>query len=483
MKKRSVMVIFGASGDLTGRKLIPSLFSLYCKGRLPENLYIVGAARTRLNDAQFHAFLREQLPGIVDEGAWGDLTSRIRYWPLDVTLADDYVALQKQLEIVDGGCNSNRLYYLATAPRFFRTIAENLGASGMVASSDAWSRIVVEKPFGRDLVSAIGLNEDMHKVFGEEQIYRIDHYLGKDTVQNILFLRFANAIFEPIWNRNYVEQVQITVAEKDGIRSRGAYYDRSGILRDMFQNHLLQLLALTAMEPPAIFEAESLRNEKVKVLRAIRKIPVGMVSQSTVRGQYRGYRDECDVCPDSQTASYCAMRMFVDNWRWSGVPFYLRSGKALSERVTEIVVRFRAPPHLMFEQDDDDKPLRPNALILRLQPDEGIYLRFETKIPDTTRDTHSVHMDFRYSEDSGLDGSIPDAYERLLLDALEGDAALFTRQDEVELAWGLTDPIVQSWEHDQSPPLALYAPGTWGPHAAADFLGESGHHWVTGGED
>ena len=479
MPFENTIVIFGASGDLTRRKLIPSLFNLYCKGRLPEDFRVVGVARS---DWSAEEFRRRMLSGCREFGKeslditeWEAFATQLDYLPGDVTDADAYARLQSHLAPDEAG-PANRLYYLSTAPRVYTEIIGQLGEHGMLSETDGWRRVVIEKPFGRDLESAQQLNREIKKALHEHQVFRIDHYLGKETVQNILVFRFANTIFEPVWNRNYIDHVQISVAETVDVEHRAGYYENVGVVRDMFQNHLMQLLALTAMEPPASFEADALRNEKVKVFSTIRPITADGVAEHTVRGQYKGYREAEGVADKSQTATYAAMRFYIDNWRWQGVPFYLRSGKSLKEKATEIVIQFKSPPHMMFPMPSDGE-ITSNVIGLCLQPHEGIHLEFEAKIPDTPADMREVLMDFDYAESFG-ETAIPDAYERLLLDAINGDAALFTRADAHELTWGLVDPILAGWESKAAPPLSYYQPGSWGPGAANKFIAHTGHKWL-----
>jgi glucose-6-phosphate 1-dehydrogenase len=481
MKQRipTSIIIFGASGDLTQRKLIPSFFNLFRKRKTPKNFNIVGYGWTPFTDEQFrkhlHNGLKEYASFEFTEEEWSLFAPHLFYHQGKY---DDLAGLEKlaaYLGTLEEG-DANRLYYMSIPPSLFPAILSNLDATQQIQENGGWRRVVVEKPFGTNLASAKELNQQVHKVLNEKQIYRIDHYLGKETVQNILFTRFANTIFEPVWNRNYVDSVQITVAEKVGVGHRGGYYDGVGVVRDMFQNHLLQLLTLVAMEPPASFNADALRNEKVKVLGAIQPINDDVVDHHTVRAQYRGYRDETDVKKDSITPTYAALRLFVNNWRWEGVPFYLRSGKNMAEKQTQIIIRFKEPPLTMFPMSPGQK-MPPNMLVLYLQPDEGVHVRFEAKAPDTVAETRSVDMEFHYAESFGPT-AIPEAYERLLLDALQGDASLFTRADEVEMAWGLIDPIIEAWEMHQTPPLAVYEPGSWGPREADILLSKDGRNWM-----
>lgn len=482
-----VIVIFGASGDLTQRKLVPALYTLACQGLLPAQFAMLGAARSPLSDEDFRQQLHD---GIAEFGRikpdermpWEQFAQKLSYLHIGYDDPASYQTLGQRIAELGGQIGAqNVLFYLSTPPQLYEPIVEQIGAAGLAHAEDGWRRIVIEKPFGHDLASAKQLNDAVHKVFSEEQIYRIDHYLGKETVQNLLVLRFANAIFEPLWNRNYVSAVQITVAESVGVGKRGGYYDQAGVVRDMIQNHGLQLLTLTAMEPPSALNATALRNEKVKVLEAIRPIEPRDISLNTVRGQYRSknvptYRQEEGVNPQSQTATYAAFKLFVDNWRWQGVPFYVRSGKLLKTKTTEISVRFKRVPHLMFSKDYEGiRP--PNSLNICIQPDEGVHLTFNAKLPGAGMRTQTVDMDFLYDTDFGSD--LPDAYERLLLDTLQGDASLFARSDEIELSWRVVDPILAGWDAGYAP-LAFYEPGSWGPLEADEMLARDGSVWMLG---
>jgi glucose-6-phosphate 1-dehydrogenase len=373
---------------------------------------------------------------------------------------------------------ANHLFYLATPPELYPIVVSQLGAAQLNSSSDGYVRIIIEKPFGRDLPSAQALNATVHESFDESQVYRIDHYLGKETVQNLMVFRFANAIFEPVWNRRYVDHVQITVAETVGVGNRVGFYERAGVLRDVFQNHLLQLLTLTAMEPPAAFNAKFLRDEKVKVLQAVHQMTPAEIGENTVRGQYRTYRDEPGVAQGSTIATFAALRLEVDNWRWQGVPFYLRSGKMMAEKISEITIQWKDVPHRLLPTTHRDTP-HANFLTLRIQPDEGMHLRFETKVPGLGMQARSVEMDFSFGAEFGKE-SLPDAYERLLLDAMAGDASLFARADEIELSWEIIDPIITTWQTSNEPPLEFYEKGTWGTPEAELLLTCAGRHWRTG---
>lgn len=478
----TTIVIFGASGDLTARKLIPALYSNRKKNRLPGQTRVIGLSATPFTDDEFRQRMKQAVqtftPADFDEHAWEAFAHDLFYQTGLFERDQAYEMLSARIQEGDGRAG-DCLFYLAIAPRLFPVVLTGMGKAGMLSedSHTGFRRIVVEKPFGRDLASACALNEALSRVATEDQIYRIDHYLGKETVQNILMLRFGNAIFEPLWNRNYIDHVQITVAESVGVGHRAGYYDVTGALRDMFQNHLLQLLTLVAMEPPGRIEANDLRNEKVKVLDALRDVAPEYSSRNTVRGQYRGYRAEEGVDPASGTETYAAVRLYVDNWRWQGVPFYLRSGKHLKEKTSEIVVQFRRPPTQVFDVQAGVTELFTNRLSICIQPDEGVHLRFIAKVPDEGMATRPVDMDFHYS-DSFVGQAIPEAYERLLLDALRGDASLFARSDEIECAWKFIDAIRAGWDGEGAPAMQIYEPGSWGPEAADTLVGHDGRWWV-----
>jgi glucose-6-phosphate 1-dehydrogenase len=488
----NTMVLFGATGDLAHRKVVPALYQLWRTNLLPHEFVLLAVGRRPYEDdamrAEFRASLEKYsrvLP--LDEAAWRSFAARIHYFRLDFEDPPGYDRLAARLAEIDKEQNGrgNHLFYLATQPAQFAEIVGELGRVGLdhERHEGGWRRIVIEKPFGHDLQSAIRLNREVGKVFRESQVYRIDHYLGKETVRNLLVFRFANGIFEPIWNRRHIDHVQITVAESIGVENRGAFYEATGASRDFLQNHLLQLMSLVAMEPPATFDADALRDEKVKVIRAIGEMTPDEIRGDVVRGQYGpgwvgaqhvpGYREEPQVDPLSETETFIAARLEVDDWRWSGVPFYLRTGKRLPKRATEIAIQFKEVPHKLF-RDSASEP-DPNLLAIRIQPDEGIMLRFGAKVPGLGIDVRSVNMDFTYGSAFSVDS--PDAYETLILDALLGDPSLFTRADEVEGAWGIVTPIIDCWANDPPPDLPNYEAGTWGPEAAEQLLARDGRRW------
>ncbi len=492
MPDPALLVLFGATGDLAHRKVVPALFQLWRTNLLPHEFMIVAVGRRPYEDEAFRAELRasvEQFGRVlpIETPVWEAFAERITYYRGDFADQALYEGLSARLDELDArwGTKGNRLYYLATQPSAFYEIIAGLGRAGLDHEhhGEGWRRIIIEKPFGRDLASAIRLNREVGKVFRESQVYRIDHYLGKETVRNILVFRFGNGIFEPIWHRRYVDHVQITVAESIGVQKRGSFYEEAGASRDILQNHLMQLLALVAMEPPAAFAADALRDEKVKVLRAIEPMTPAQVAANVVRGQYGpgwvagesvvGYRAEPAVDPESETETYVAARLFVDDWRWAGVPFYLRAGKRLPKRATEIAIQFKQVPHALFK--DSKAAPEANLLALRIQPDEGILLRFAAKVPGLGVDVRSVNMDFTYGSAFSVDS--PDAYETLILDALLGDAALFTRADEIEKAWGIVTPLIEAWAGAPPPVFPDYAAGSWGPEAADALLAGDGRRW------
>ena len=497
---RCLLVIFGASGDLTRRKLIPALYDLYRSGQLPDQFAVVGISRSQLDDEQYHEKLLEfakSSSAEFDQDSWKTFVQRVHYHAADSTKVDDYAHIRECLaELAQRyGTGPNLLFYLSLAPQLYEPTILGLGVSGLVTEGRQfcslnredlpWQRIIVEKPFGTDPKSADHLNRILASVFDEEAIYRIDHYLGKETVQNLMVFRFANTIFEPIWNRNFIDHVQVTAAETVGVEQRGAYYDSpsGGAMRDMIQSHLLEVLAVVAMEPPVTMRAGDVRNEKAKILAAARSPAPNQIAQITVRGQYGpgqiggqalpGYRQESGVAERSQTDTYAAMQVFIDTWRWEGVPFYVRTGKRMTNKLTELVVTFKRTPHCLFA--DTARSLKPNQIVINVQPDEGIRLRFEGKVPGGGMKIKDVIMDFDYVEQFRTEP--PEAYATLLLDAMEGDQTLFKHREEIEHCWRIVQPVLDDWMQNPQDDLPNYAAGTWGPLASDIMLARDGRQW------
>lgn len=486
-----IIVIFGASGDLTKRKLMPALFRLAQARLIPAEFAIVGAARTAMETEEFRTQMRaavEEFSGgdAVDEQVWSSFAQKLYYLTLDIATPADFKQLGALLERIDGehSTQGNRLFYLSTAPQLFAEAVKQLGEAGLTKSR-GWIRVIVEKPFGSDLESARRLNSEIHEYVKESQIYRIDHYLGKETVQNLLVFRFANGIYEPLWNRQYIDHVQITNAETVGVEGRGGYYESAGVVRDMIQNHVFQVLSLIAMEPPASLDAEAVRDEKIKAMRAARAFTPERVRAECVRGQYGagaikgervvGYREEEGVAKDSTTETFAALTMHFDNWRWSGVPFFIRSGKRLTKRVTEIAIQFKDAPHHLFGREMMEQ-VTPNQLVIRIQPDEGITLRFAAKVPGQLTRVRDVNMDFRYGSSFGV--QLAEAYERLLLDCLLGDQTLYARTDMTERGWEIVMPILDEWARTKEQvEFPNYEAGTWGPEAAHELIERTGRRW------
>jgi glucose-6-phosphate 1-dehydrogenase len=485
------VIIYGASGDLTKRKLVPALYRLTQERLVPGEFAIVGVSRSAMSHDDFRAKMKDAVATFseakrVDEAVWESFAKGIFYLPGDIGSPESYKQLSDLLDQIDKdrGTAGNRVFYLSTAPEHYAMAVKQLGDAGLAKPKPgSWVRTIIEKPFGYDLASAKKLNEDVARVFDEDQVYRIDHYLGKETVQNLMVFRFANGIYEPIWNRNYIDHVQITNAEAVGVEGRGGYYEGAGVLRDMIQNHVFQVLSHVVMEPPASLTANAVRDEKIKVMQAVRPIPKDKVDDFAVRGQYGsgsaagkpviGYRQEPGVNPESKTETYAALKLYFDNWRWAGVPFYIRSAKRMPKRVTEIAIQFKEAPHQLFGNLAEQQ-LEPNVLVVRVQPDEGITMRIGAKVPGQVTRIRWVNMDFRYGASFGV--ASPEAYERLLLDCILGDSTLYARRDMTERGWEIVMPILEYWKTAKAD-FPNYEAGSWGPQAADDFVERDGRRW------